>query len=55
METSKFDIADYLASNEMVTECLNAVLADGNESDFIVQLEILQNQSEYLKSQMKQV
>ncbi|MHA8090444.1 addiction module antidote protein [Aquirufa antheringensis] len=36
METSKFDIADYLDSNEMVTEYLNAVLAEGNESDFIV-------------------
>lgn len=36
METSKFDIADYLDSNEMVSEYLNAVLAEGNESDFIV-------------------
>lgn len=36
METSKFDIADYLDSNEMITEYLNAVLADGNDSDIIV-------------------
>jgi len=36
METSKFDIADYLVSNEMITEYLNAVLADGNDSDVIV-------------------
>jgi probable addiction module antidote protein len=38
METSKFDIADYLDSNEMITEYLNVVLAEGNESDFIVAL-----------------
>lgn len=36
METSKFDIADYLDSNEMITEYLNAVLAEGNDSDIIV-------------------
>lgn len=36
METSKFDIADYLDSKEMITEYLNAVLADGNDSDLIV-------------------
>ncbi len=36
METSKFDIADYLDSNEMITEYLNGVLADGNDSDIIV-------------------
>lgn len=36
METSKFDIADYLDSNEMITEYLNAVLVDGNDSDIIV-------------------
>lgn len=36
METSKFDIADYLDSKEMITEYLNAVLADGNDSDVIV-------------------
>ena len=36
MKTSKFDIADYLESNEMITEYLNAVLAEGNDSDVIV-------------------
>jgi len=35
METSKFDIADYLDSNEMIAEYLNAVLADGNDADVI--------------------
>ena len=35
METSKFDIADYLANNEMIAEYLNAVLAEGNDSDLI--------------------
>jgi probable addiction module antidote protein len=35
METSKFDIADYLDSNEMIAEYLNTVLAEGNESDVI--------------------
>lgn len=36
METSKFDIADYLDSNEMIAEYLNTVLAEGNDSDVIV-------------------
>lgn len=35
METSKFDIADYLDSNEMISEYLNAVLEDGDNSDLI--------------------
>src|SRR5665647_1871666 len=35
METSKFDIADYLDSNEMIAEYLNAVLAEGDDSDVI--------------------
>jgi probable addiction module antidote protein len=35
METSKFDVADYLDSNEMIAEYLNAVLAEGNESDVV--------------------
>ena len=35
METSKFDIADYLDSNEMVAEYLNAVLEEGNEIEII--------------------
>ena len=35
METSKFDIAAYLDSNEMVAEYLNEVLESGNENDII--------------------
>ena len=35
METSKFDIADYLDSNEMVAEYLNEVLENGTENDLI--------------------
>lgn len=38
MNTSKFDIADYLDSNEMIAEYLNAALEEGNESDLIVAL-----------------
>ena len=36
METSKFDIADYLDSNEMIAEYLNEVLSTGNDADIIV-------------------
>jgi probable addiction module antidote protein len=35
MRTSKFDVADYLDSNEMIAEYLNAVLADGDNSDVV--------------------
>lgn len=35
METTKFDIADYLDSNEMIIEYLNEVLENGNENDLI--------------------
>lgn len=35
METSRFDIADYLDNNEMIAEYLNTVLAEGNDSDVI--------------------
>ncbi len=35
MELTKFDIADYLDSNEMIAEYLNEVLEHGNESDLI--------------------
>jgi probable addiction module antidote protein len=35
MGTSKFDIADYLENKEMITEYLNTVLEEGNESDVI--------------------
>jgi len=36
METSKFDIADYLDSNEMIAEYLNSVLEEGNDQEIIV-------------------
>ena len=35
METSRFNIADYLDSNEMIAEYLNAVLAEGDNSEVI--------------------
>ncbi len=35
METSKFDIADYLDSKEMIAEYLNTVLEKGDNSDII--------------------
>lgn len=35
METSKFDIADYLDNNEMIAEYLNVVLEEGNDADII--------------------
>lgn len=35
MGTSKFDIADYLDSNEMIAEYLNTVLEDGNGAEII--------------------
>ena len=35
METTKFDIADYLDSNEMIAEYINAVLEEGNEAEII--------------------
>ena len=36
MTTTKFDIADYLDSNEMIAEYLNTVLEDGDSSDLVV-------------------
>jgi probable addiction module antidote protein len=36
MKTSKFEIADYLDSNEMIVEYLNNVLEEGNDSDVIM-------------------
>lgn len=36
METTKFDIADYLDSHEMIAEYLNAVLEEGNDSDIVI-------------------
>ena len=35
METSKFDISDYLDSNEMIAAYLNEVLENGDENDLI--------------------
>ena len=35
MEITKFDIADYLDSNEMIAEYLNEVLEQGSENDLI--------------------
>ncbi len=35
METTKFDIADYLDSQEMIAEYLNNVLEEGNTNDII--------------------
>jgi len=35
MVTTKFDIADYLDSEEMIVEYLNAVLEEGNNDDVI--------------------
>lgn len=36
MGTSRFDIADYLDSNEMIVEYLNTVLVEGNDTDIII-------------------
>ncbi len=35
METSKFDIADYLDSNEIIAEYLKAVLEEGDDTEII--------------------
>ena len=35
MNTSKFDIADYLDNKEMIAEYLNTVLEEGNNADVI--------------------
>lgn len=35
MGTSKFEIADYLDSKEMIAEYLNSVLEEGNNTDVI--------------------
>ncbi|WP_114752079.1 addiction module antidote protein [Pleomorphovibrio marinus] len=35
METSRFDIADYLDSKEMIAEYLNSVLEEGDNDDVI--------------------
>jgi probable addiction module antidote protein len=36
MGTSKFEIADYLDSKEMITEYLNTVLEEGNNDDILI-------------------
>lgn len=36
MESTKFDIADYLDSEELIAEYLNTVLEDGDSSDLII-------------------
>lgn len=38
MKTTKFDIADYLDSNEMIAEYLNTVLEEGDNDDVIAAL-----------------
>ena len=35
METSKFDITDYLDSNEMIAEYLNTVLEEGDDTEIV--------------------
>jgi probable addiction module antidote protein len=35
METSKFDISDYLDNKEMIAEYLNAVLEEGNDAEIV--------------------
>ena len=35
MGTSKFDIADYLDSKEMIAEYLNTVLEEGNDNEIV--------------------
>lgn len=41
METSKFDITDYLDSNEMIVKYLNTVLEEGNESELIAAIGVV--------------
>lgn len=36
MDISKFDISDYLDSNEMIAEYLNVVLEEGDDSEIVV-------------------
>lgn len=36
MTTTKFDIADYLDSNEMIAEYLNAALEEGDERQIVI-------------------
>jgi probable addiction module antidote protein len=36
METTKFDIADYLDNKEMIAEYLNVILEEGNDSEILI-------------------
>jgi probable addiction module antidote protein len=36
MNTTKFDVADYLDNKEMIAEYINTVLEEGNQDDVIV-------------------
>jgi probable addiction module antidote protein len=36
METSKFEISDYLDSNEMIAEYLNTVLEEGDDTEIVI-------------------
>ena len=36
METSKFEIADYLENKEMISEYLNVVLEEGSDAEIVV-------------------
>jgi probable addiction module antidote protein len=38
MNTSKFDIADYLEDDEMIQEYLNTVLEEGDSKDIVTAL-----------------
>ncbi len=38
MNTSKFNIADYLDDDEMIQEYINTILEDGDSNDIVVAL-----------------
>lgn len=42
MGTSKFDISDYLDSEEMIAEYLNTILEDGDIPDLIASIEYIE-------------
>lgn len=43
MKTSKFDIADYLDSKEMIEAYLETVSIEGNEHDMRIALKYIEN------------
>lgn len=43
METSKFDIADYLDSSEMIAEYLNTALEEGSDIEIVTAIGICQS------------